>query len=261
MSKRIAFLVQNNHVLFNTIPVSQYAWKKNIPLIDRSSYEGFDPNDCGVDWGEYDVVVPWGSVQFLRCLRGTTLVSKWLYRESAFHTDEWMKHFGQRALNFGGQCTPAAEVPALLETMQTAHIRPNSVDKAFIATVFTPETWANAVEERNIDPTLGCFVSQPKQIVAEYRCWIINGTIIEMSQYLRDGAFNQVAVDPTSKLWDQAQDLANTYLPVPVIVMDVAETADDVLFLEFNALPSSGWYAGSKENIMDALVDWIQTST
>lgn len=254
---RTAFFVQNNHVQFNTIPVAQYAWRKNIDVIDRSSFAEFDPMNCGVDWSDYSTIIPWGSVQFVRNLRKTPLAKHVFYSEEAFDTQMWMTQFGERAFNFRGSRMKVSEVLWQIAHYGKLHIRPNNVDKAFVAAVFTVESWVAVTSERTISPDLECFVSPIREITAEYRCWIIGGQIIQMSQYLRDGELNLEAIESTSNTWKLAQELAEIYLPEPVVVMDVVESDGDLLFLEFNAIHSSGWYASDKEVILDTFVNWL----
>lgn len=260
MTTRIAFVIQNNHVLHMTIPAAQYVWKTNHALIDRSSFDQFEIDNCDVNWADFDIVIPFGSVQFIRNMRGTVLNEHIFFREESFVTSEWMRHFGDSALNSHGRVYSARDVSSLFggEPSAKFHIRPNSKDKAFIADVFSRDGWENVVAERTVDPDLDCFVSPVCEVMhAEYRCWIVGGQVVEVSRYRQSGIKDFAAVDSTHEAWVTAQQLAAMYLPEDCIVMDLVQTDDGYKFLEFNSIHSSGWYAGNIATIFNAMVQWL----
>lgn len=260
MTKSIAFLVQNNHVLYNSIPVAQYALRNGIDLIDRSSNNDFNPMDCGVDWTQYDAVIPYGSVQFARLCRDKGMAEHVSYSEEGFRTDLWIEKFGEKALNYTGTLMKASEVFEHLGFVGESHIRPNHVDKAFAAAVFNQGSWNAVKAEREVDDDLDVFVSPPMHIDAEFRCWIIGGKVIEMSSYRQNGEmFVEKVVNLEGNIVCLAQELANVYLPDQTVVMDIAVCGPEVYFLEFNSIHSSGWYAADINVVLDELVKWVDS--
>lgn len=258
MTKSVAFLVQNNHVLYNSIPVAQYALRNGIELFDQSSTAEFDPMDCGVDWSEFDIVIPYGSVQFARLCRDRGLANHTFYSEEGFRTDLWIEKFGPRALNYAGTLMKAGEVFEHLGYAKEAHIRPNHVDKAFVASVFDQISWDAVRQEQDIKDDLDVFVSPPMHIDAEFRCWIVGGKVIEMSSYRQNGEmFVERVVNLDGNIVRLAQDLADVYLPNQAVVMDIAVCGSEVYFLEFNSIHSSGWYTADINRVFDCLIAYL----
>jgi hypothetical protein len=256
---KVAFLVQNNYVLHMTIPAARYVWNTPYDLIDRSSFKEFNVTDCDVNWDDYDVIIPFGSVQFIRNMRGTPIEKHMFFREESFHTDKWIRAFRDEALNSEGVKLDVECINLLFKTYvdNTYHIRPNSEDKAFIANVFTAESWREIVEQRELSEDLQCFISPVSDIMEEYRCWIVGGKVIEVSRYRANGEMAIDHIEADTETWREAQRLADIHLPEQCIVMDIASTANGYKFVEFNSIHSSGWYAGNVKTIFDSLVQWM----
>lgn len=211
--------------------------------------------DCGVDWSQFDELVLFGSVQFLRQIRDTPLSRHAHYDEASFDTSLWIEIFGEHALNHDGKVMKACDVAHYLEANSTAHVRPNSEDKAFIAAAFTPATWANHSQERNVRADLDVYVSSIKKIDAEYRCWVIDGKIVEISQYRKNGG-NAISRILDADIHSAAKEMSNIYLPADAVVMDIAATPSGFKLIEFNPIHCAGWYAADAVGILDAYVKW-----
>lgn len=259
MNKSIAFLVQNNHVLFNSIPVAQYALRNGIELLDRSSSQQFDPMNTDVDWSKYDIIVPYGSVQFARLCREKGLADHIFYSEEGFRTDSWIEKFGPKALNYTGTLMKASEVFEHLGYAKEAHVRPNHVDKAFVAAVFDQVSWDAVRQEKNVEDDLDVFVSPPMHIDAEFRCWIVGGEVIEVSQYRKDNEMWCERISLERPFTDGFQMIADIHLPDEAVVMDVAQVGDELYFLEFNSIHSSGWYDASIDNVWNSYLQWLSS--
>lgn len=218
----------------------------------------FDPMNTDVDWSKYDIIVPYGSVQFARLCREKGLGDHVFYSEEGFRTDSWIEKFGPRALNYTGTLMKASEVFEHLGHAKEAHVRPNHVDKAFVAAVFDQASWDAIRRERNIDDDLEVFVSPPMHIDAEYRCWIIGGKVVEMAQYRQDGEMLIQPVDLTIKAWvTEVENLAAIHTPDEAVVMDIAQVGNEMFFLEFNSIHSSGWYNADIDHIWDEYIAWL----
>lgn len=254
---RVALLVQNNYILHLTIPVARWCWNNpDVVLVDRSGGNEFNADNCGAQWTDFDVVIPYGSVQMVRQLLSTS-IAQWVHysTDGRWATDSWIDQFGDLACNNTGQLMLAEDVPDFLTEHGPHHVRPNNYDKAFTAAVFTtPNSWLSM--DRPIDAVLPCFVSSLVTIEAEYRCWIVGGRIVEMSQYMNDGQYLKQRINPNNPLWMAAQLLADVGTPAKCCVMDVAVVHGVVKFLEFNSIHSSGWYDADVSTVLRALVDW-----
>jgi hypothetical protein len=257
MKPTIAILLQTNYIERVTTPVGWFAQYAGYDVIDRQSNEDFDVMNCGVDWSQYNLVIPYGSIQFIRLFMASPLGAQFPSDEHGYSADYWMEKFGALALNHGGLQMTAGDVLKHLETHGSAHVRPTSLDKALIARLFTAESWQAHGAERHIPDDLDVFVSKPKVIEREYRCWVIQGKICEIRGYMIDGKVETFVVDDP-EIYAAAQTLADVYVPSNAVVMDMAKTPDGFKFLEFNRFHSSGWYGDTAFKIMGAYVEMLK---
>lgn len=255
MNHGVAFLVQNNYVTYNTIPVALYAHAEGHQVVDVSSHRDFDVMACEIDWTKFDAVFAYGSVQFMRLLKQSPIGHHIHHSEQAFSTTNWVGRFGDLALNYDGKLAKVSEVASILDARQSAHVRPDAEDKAFTAAAFTPETWAQCRKDRPIRDDLDVVVSSIKAIEAEYRCWVIGSKVIEISQYRKDHS-HCIATVNDPEVWEEARKLASVHLPNETIVMDIAKTGAGFKLIEFNPIHAAGWYAADVKKVLDTYVNW-----
>lgn len=251
-----AFFVQNNYVERLTAPVAIYARSHGVSLEDRSSHKEFNPDDCGIDWGQYDLVMPYGSVQFIRQLKSSSLARFILHVESRFATSAWAAEFGTDALNGAGRQATAAEVAELLRD-GPYHLRPDVVDKAFVGGVFNRTEWVKTRSERDLSDALVCWVSPLQVIDKEWRCWIVGGQVVEISKY-REAGQMAVELEADKGVWAVAQRFADRYLPAPCVVLDLASVQDSYRLIEFNPIHCAGWYSARVDVVLDAWMGWAK---
>jgi hypothetical protein len=244
------FFVQNNLVEHLTAPVAKFAHINGYEIIDRSSTSSMIVDDCGVDWNAYSSVFIYGSVQFLRKAKQSSLSKYVQYDEKAFSNELWEFVFQNELLNCGGSVCKASEITL----SSPIHIRPLNEDKAFTAKVFDSESW-QAVQCA-LSPDLLCWVSPVKGIDAEWRCWFIGGELVGASQYREDNAMKVVRGAPEHVL-AYTQDIASHWLPAECVVMDVALTLEGLKIVEFNPIHCSGWYAADVENVLQRWVEFV----
>lgn len=252
MAGDLAFFVQNNYVTALTVPVALYARTHGLALEDRSSNTDFDPDNCGIDWSQYSIVLPYGSVQFLRKLRASSSLAPFVHLDATrFAASTWAPLFGNRALNEEGMLIRAHEVSSLLTSPM--HLRPDSEDKAFAGGVFTKEAWQSMTPAPS--PQLACWVSPLQEILAEWRCWVVGRKVVEISRYRQAGEHNRKR-ETDAVLLASAQGFADVYVPAPCVVMDLALTKSGLKIVEFNPINCSGWYAADVGRILAAWVRW-----
>lgn len=257
VSPLLAYFVQNNLVDRLTIPVAQHARACGIPLEDRSSTSELNPDDCGIDWGAYDIVLPYGSVQFIRHLKDSSLRRFVLHDEALFASSRWTALCeGTFALNGAGEAlTVEAVSQRLAEEGARLHLRPDAIDKAFVGAVVDLAGWQAIVADRKLEPGLLCWASPVQDIEAEWRCWVIGGQVVEISRYRTNGQ-RDIVQESDPYVWRAASILANIYLPAPCVVLDMAQTANGTSVVEFNPIHCAGWYAADVPHILSAWEAW-----
>lgn len=253
--KKPAFFVQNNLVDRLTAPVAIYAREHGHPIEDRSCSSELDPDNCDIDWGQYSCVLPYGSVQFIRIIKKSSLSRFILHDEPLFSTEKWSRIFDKNVLNAAGRAINVSDIDALLRRDGPMHLRPDSVDKAFSGGVYDHDSWLNTVSTRALPRDLICWASPTQHIIAEWRCWVIGGTVIEVSQYRRNEQMS-LSRETNNEIFEVAQGLADIYLPAPCVVLDIALTENGYKLIEFNPIHCSGWYAGNVNNVLGSWLDW-----
>lgn len=107
-----------------------------------------------------------------------------------------------------------------------------------------------------LNPTTEVVVSKVKDILGEWRWFIVGGKVISGSMYRNSGMMHQEIV--TSKdLIDEAQRFADVWLPHENCVMDMAlisgPNGAELKVIEFNGINASGFYANDVKAVFDAL--------
>ena len=103
-----------------------------------------------------------------------------------------------------------------------------------------------------LEPTTGVVIAEPRNIQAEWRWFIVDGQVISGSMYRREGQLYKKNESDIATI-NEAQQLANVWLPHRNCVMDVALVDNEVKVLEFNTINSSGFYDHDIEAIVSAL--------
>jgi hypothetical protein len=249
------FFVQNNRVDRLTAPVAIHARANGIELQHCASSNLLDVDAIGIDWSQHHPVLPYGSVQFLRKCKESSLARYILHDETCFANSTWAPFFGEAALNFRGRRITTEQVADAFANSSRIHVRPGSVDKAFAGDVFDSATWGAVVAKRELAGDLACWASPPQDIVSEWRCWIVDGQVHEVCQYRHNGTM-LVRPDARQHIRKEAQDLAGLYLPANCVVLDMALTSDGYKLIEFNPIHCSGWYKADVSKVLGAWMDW-----
>lgn len=103
-----------------------------------------------------------------------------------------------------------------------------------------------------LEPETPIVLCEPQNIKAEWRWFIVGGKVVSGSMYR---SHNQLRKERAveQNLIDEAQALADKWLPDECCVMDLALVGDDLKVIEFNCINSSGFYDNDVNAIFDAL--------
>ena len=252
----IAFFLQNNYVERLTVPVAEYANLNKYNIIDRSSTVEFNPDTSEIDFSIYSKILIFGSVQFMHQCINSSLKAFVFYSRDAFNSEKWNSILGNNLLNHDGFICSTDEVKYYL-TDTKMHIRPLDLDKAFVGKVYNLNEWMLVnVKNYSNDENIRCWLSLPKEIKSEYRCWVINGKLVEISQYrLDDKPYRLRILD--SDLFKDFQQLSDLYHPAECFVIDIADTNSGYKIIEYNPIHGSGWYAADVNNILFEYVNYL----
>jgi hypothetical protein len=113
--------------------------------------------------------------------------------------------------------------------------------------------WNVLFEQRQLQKDLVCWVSPSQSLFAEWRCWVVGGRVVEVSQYRANDAMC-VRRETAQEVHSAAHQLANLHLPAPCVVMDIALNPTGFKVVEYNPIHSSGWYAANIEIVLEPLL-------
>jgi hypothetical protein len=260
MRSDVIFLLQNNMVTRLTGPVAEYARAKGYPMLDFSLTSDFDFETFELD-PSYKNPIIYGSIGWMMgFFKHDWIRNRIHYFEDHFNTIFIDEDYGDEFLNHDGTTCVAGEDFFTKLNYSHLHIRPVHEEKAAIGAIYTPESWAEHIVQRDIRPDLLIRASPPQEITAEYRCFFIAGLPVEISLYRKDGKpFRQRVTDP--RYFAIATRLFNIYTSsalMPNVVMDFAETPKGIKLIEYNPIHGSGWYECDVEHVMDR---WIASLT
>jgi hypothetical protein len=92
-----------------------------------------------------------------------------------------------------------------------------------------------------LEPETKVVLCEPKNIQAEFRWFVVDGKVVSGSMYrCRNQLIKQRMTEPEE--FDEAQKMADKWLPAPCCVMDLALVDDELKVIEFNCINSSGFY-------------------
>jgi hypothetical protein len=103
-----------------------------------------------------------------------------------------------------------------------------------------------------LNPKTKIVVATPKPIQAEWRWFIVGGKIVSGAMYRAHGQLikkRELDVD----VIQEAQRLADVWLPDSCVVMDTALVNDKLYVIEFNTINSSGFYGHDVSKIFSKL--------
>ncbi len=140
-------------------------------------------------------------------------------------------------------------------------IRPSHDLKQFSGMTMTAKQIAEWLEQailidsstnEKVELNTDVVVSKNKYIKAEWRWFIVNRKVISGSMYRCKGQVSKEKVIEKTII-DEAQKLAEKWLPHENCVMDLALVENDLRVIEFNGINASGFYDHNVKDVFNAL--------
>jgi hypothetical protein len=238
-----AFLAALSKYAQTVIPIDYVFWRHTIDLkvSGHSRYQ----------------IVPIGSMEFIEY----GLQQDW-YIFHGFDKFNYMftaLSYGSEMLNYDAEYGIATDLH--LPQHGLTWIRSNEGFNRIKGSVIHNQEWSNICEDHRIKGHFGGGIgsylvwASPKEILAEYRCFIVNGKPVTSSQYRKDGVVDYQNTDNYAELMCYAQKMADLWSPCPTFVLDIAKNRfGDFKVLETNCFNCSGHYAADPEKIVRAIV-------
>ncbi len=236
--------------------------KHNIPF-ERVTVIPFTDN---VDVKSKDPVkIPYGSTR----MSTFAYENKWkgMFFNENFKTSIWIKE-REDMLNSDAHFFTVHEamVAMLHEDEREWFIRPDNDLKEFAGCKrMTSEfvDWVDRMSGANgnlLNDDTDIVVAPVKNITAEWRWFIVNGEVIDGSLYRLMGRLRKEH-EGDIDIINEAQGLADIWLPHETCVMDTALVKGELKVIEFNCLNASGFYDHDLEKIILAITNHVKGMT
>lgn len=106
----------------------------------------------------------------------------------------------------------------------------------------------------HMSPDAKIVLSSPQEIQAEWRWFIVGGKVITGSMYRAHDQMN-VKRELDAAVIDEAQAMADVWLPCDCVVMDTCLVDGEMKVIEFNCINSSGSYDNDMKAVFEALYE------
>jgi hypothetical protein len=154
---------------------------------------------------------------------------------------------------------------------QKLFIKPNKDNKSFLAfesngldqEIFRFLDNAEMQDNANYDMDTEILVTSSKEIVSEYRYFIVGGKVVTGSLYFLNGRQISINIDDDDENMKDIQKLADKWLPHETCVMDICLVKNengghDMKIVEFNSLNSSGFYDHDVDLLFKRLSEYYE---
>jgi hypothetical protein len=149
---------------------------------------------------------------------------------------------------------------------QEKFIKPSSDLKAFTAGILeSGQSVQEFIGQQMHQP--GAFeevvlVANPKDVIDEYRFFVLGDTVVTGSQYRVNKQLRYVALSNNQDhvtVMQVAAEYAKLFQPAEVFTLDICKTADDAYsIIEYNCFNASGLYASNVDLLFSTISDYVQ---
>ena len=106
-------------------------------------------------------------------------------------------------------------------------------------------------------------VAEPKEVVDEYRFFVLGDSVITGSQYRVNKQLRYVALNASAEhasVMQVAKEYAKLFQPAEVFTLDICKTSrGEHLIIEYNCFNASGLYASDVDKLFSIISGYVQT--
>jgi ATP-grasp domain, R2K clade family 3 len=141
----------------------------------------------------------------------------------------------------------------LAEIGGAAFVRPDADNKLFDGGVYDQASLRSAAG--NLPDDLVVVQAQTQIIDTEWRCFVVDGEVVDGSEYRRNGqpSFSRGVPQRAIELVETA---TKRWLPAPVVCIDVARSGDRFGIVEANCFNASRFYAADIANVVGRVTEF-----
>jgi ATP-grasp domain, R2K clade family 3 len=163
------------------------------------------------------------------------------FDQAAFQWSTMRRQWGEWMLSADGESMPLAAAIAVLDATEARRfVRPDADSKQFDGGVY------DANELRVVTTRVAAqepvIVARSRQLIAEWRCFVVDGSVVASSEYRRGGRPSLFADAPPMAV-EFAEFAAAQWVPAPVTCIDIGLCGERFGVIEANCFSASGFYA------------------
>lgn len=205
--------------------------------------------------------IPYGSTTFNALAGEDDILSKGLFfDEVAFSIQNYINKWGARMLNYGSKiCTFQELINSNTENDKLLFIRPNDDSKSFAGDVIRFAEIKEWYDKLSSVADIGkIVVSEPYNIQAEWRLWIVKKKVVAASKYREYFRLKKEEGCPPEVV-SFAEQRCLEYTPHDVFVMDVCLSGNQYYIVECGCMNGAGFYKANIESIVKSVTDYFVT--
>lgn len=216
-----------------------------------------------------EFVIPFGTTKMLHLYNCSGMPENTLvfYDNMMFDQDSYRFHLKDLLLNYHAFYLPYEQIKHTTFDYPV-FMKPSSDLKAFDGCIVEAgdtleRTISNGRRSKYLtDETLVLF-SVEKQIEKEFRCFVVDGKIIDISSYKSDDVvqWKHPTIEERQKCEDFFQQVSSKYRPDDCYVVDFCLSDGTMKVVEYNCIHCSGFYTCDIAKILSAMVTFIEKET
>lgn len=190
------------------------------------------------------------------------------FDEEKFSMQNYIHVWKDKMLNYEAKITTFREFSKETHAGESLwFIRPDADDKSFAGDVKSFKSIKNFIQNAtkvdnvNLTEDTKIVVGPPYNIKKEWRNFIVNGKVVASSLYRKDFKLSKSATDVPAGMIQFVEDSCKEYQPHAIFVMDIALCTNQYYIIECGCLNSTGFYAASIHDIIDAVSEFVSGST
>jgi ATP-grasp domain, R2K clade family 3 len=182
------------------------------------------------------------------------------FDEASFRWSVMASHWGELMFSQDGAVTTAGAVLDEL-TWEPARwfVRPDADSKAFEGGVYE-DTATLRHHLGATAPTTPVIKARPRPVDAEWRCFVIDGEVVDSSEYRRAGRRSLYRTAPPRAI-ELAERAAAAWVPAQVTCIDIASSGDHFGVVEANCFNASGFYAADPATVVAAVAAYVRSTS
>lgn len=218
-----------------------------IRVIDKKSRVPLDNSDEIIEkFCKDEEVIVYGSKK-MEDLVYRLRIYPGMYKNDSFEYDYFVERLGNKMLNHDLKIGTIDELEITAETF----IRPVDNSKLFTGQVVDEDSFGRlkVAHKGAKDPIM---ISSIKDILKEYRVFVVNGKVTAGSSYVINGKYN-IERHLNEEVIDFVESIHKEFPISKAYVIDIAETNIGYKVIEYNNINTSGLYGGDELKIVQAI--------